>query len=85
VDSTDTTRRGPEPSWFLEAVFYNTASTTSDVLLVVVPEFSADLPFGDPDGVVWAPVGDALPQAGDRALVVESSDGSWWVLSWVPS
>lgn len=82
MDSSDNTRTAPAGTPFHEAVFYNTAAAPSDTLLVLIPDFSADLPFGDPDGVVWSPIGGALPQAGDRALVAESTDGSWWVLAW---
>lgn len=82
MDSADDTRGRPEPSRFREAVFQNSASSPVSVLRVVIPEFSPDQPFGDPGGVVWSPMGGAFPVAGDRALVAESDDGSWWVLAW---
>lgn len=72
----------PAQSPFREAVFISSASDPGDTLMVTIPAFDTDHAFGDPGGVVWSPVGGALPQAGDRALVAESEDGTWWVLSW---
>lgn len=66
---------------FHEATFLNSATDTMSKLYVRITEFG-DQAFGDPDGITWTPSGGALPQAGDRALVAESDDGSWWVLSW---
>lgn len=79
--------RDPDPpaSPFREAVFVNSASGPADVLYVTIPSFDPDHTFGDPDGVVWSPAGGTYPQKDDRALVVESEDGSWWVVAWKPS
>lgn len=85
MDSRDDTRQPPAGSPFHEAVFLDTATSAGDTLMVAILDFSPDHPFGDPDGVVWSPIGGAFPAAGDRALVAESDDGSWWVLGWRPS
>lgn len=79
--------RDPESpeSPFREAVFVNSASAPGDVLMVKIPSFDPDHAFGDPDGVIWNPIEGAFPQALDRALVVESEDGTWWVVQWQPS
>lgn len=81
MDSRDDTRVPPSGSQFYEASFIQSASSPASRLMVRVDAFG-DAPFGDPDGVVWSPLGNALPAAGDRCLVAESDDGSWWVLSW---
>lgn len=63
-----------------EARFIDTATSPASSLRVTVPSYDGgDHHFGP---VVWSPLGNALPAAGDRALVAESDDGSWWVLSW---
>lgn len=81
MDARDSNRQPPPRPVLLEATFANSAASPSDVLLVTVDAFG-EQPFGDPDGVVWSPMGGALPQEGDRALVAESDDGSWWVTAW---
>jgi hypothetical protein len=81
MDGRDNTRRQPPLPTLFEATFANGATSPDDALLVTIEAFG-ELPFGDPDGVVWSPMGGALPQEGDRALVAESDDGSWWVVAW---
>lgn len=67
---------------FYEGTFVDGTSDTDHVLLVQVPAFGPDALVGDPDGVVWTPIEGRPPQAGDRALVVESDKGAWWAIAW---
>lgn len=67
---------------FYEGTFVDGEDDTRHVLLVHVPAFGTDANVGDPDGVVWTPIEGQAPQAGDRALVVESDTGAWWVVQW---
>lgn len=68
---------------FREATFQQTAEDAGSELFVVMPSRDDGQNVFGP--VVWASVDGALPQAGDRALVAESDQGFWWVVSWIPS
>lgn len=62
-----------------QAEFIDTAVSPSSVLRVKIPGF--DNGVGS-FVVTWSPLGNALPSAGDQALVVEADDGTWWAVSW---
>lgn len=70
-----------------EARFIDTATAPGDRLRVVIPVLDdGEFAYGEPDGVKWSPrPGPVYPTAGDWALVVESSEGTWCVLLWTPS
>lgn len=61
------------------AVFVDTASTPASTLRVKIPEFDGGVGTFE---VTWSPTGNALPAAGDRALVLETDDGAWWAVAW---
>lgn len=62
-----------------QATFVDTATTPASVLRVKIPGF--DYGVGTFQ-VTWTPLGNALPAAGDQALVVEADDGTWWAVAW---
>lgn len=62
-----------------QAVFVDTASTPASVLHVKIPGFDNGVGLFQ---VLWSPLGNALPAAGDEALVVEADDGTWWAVTW---
>lgn len=62
-----------------EAVFVDTAVSPSSVLRVKIPGLDNGVSTRE---VTWSPIGNALPAAGDRVLVVEADDGAWWAVSW---
>ena len=62
-----------------QAVFVDTAVSPASKLRVKIPGFDNGVGTFE---VSWAPLGNALPAAGDLALVVESDDGAWWAVSW---
>lgn len=62
-----------------QAVFVDTATTPASALRVKIPGFDNGV---GTFAVTWSPLGNALPAAGDQALVVEADDGTWWAVSW---
>ena len=62
-----------------QAVFVDTATTPASVLRVKIPGFDNGV---GTFVVTWSPLGNALPAAGDQALVVEADDGTWWAVAW---
>lgn len=64
----------------LAAEFVTSATTTADDLLVIATGWDdGEHTFGP---VKWHPIGGALPQAGDEAVIVERDDGYWTVVAW---
>lgn len=60
--------------------FLDTASAAGDDLKVRVFEWDGgEHAFGP---VRWSPMGGALPEAGDEAVIVERDDGVWQVIAW---
>lgn len=68
----------------LEATFTAGATTPSDELYVTVDSYDGgEHQFGP---VIWQPGPDgSLPAEGDLALIIESDQETWWVLSWTPA
>jgi hypothetical protein len=62
-----------------QAEFIDTATSPASTLRVKIPGF--DHGAGS-FMVVWSPLGGALPMKGDKALVVEADDGTWWAVAW---
>ena len=60
--------------------FLDSASSPGDDLKVRVFEWDGgEHAFGP---VRWSPMGGALPEAGDEAVIVERDDGVWQVVAW---
>jgi hypothetical protein len=64
----------------LTGTFIDTATSPSDELRVTVPGWDdGEHAFGP---VRWSPIGGALPQSGDEAVIHERDDGVWQVIAW---